>query len=287
MSIKQAVISDAGISSRFLPIVKTIPKSFLPIGNKPIIHYLVEECAEAGVEKVIIVAREETKTFFDDYFHNSCDELEELLKNMNKLNRFKSVKNVFDLPKVQVITQDLDLPYGTAAPVISARSYLTEEEPFLFLHADDLVIADNKDCKVLVDEYEENSDYAGYMITEEISLERVHLYGMVKTKGQNKDQLDRIVEKPTQKDTPSLLASYGRFLYKYKIFEYLDIDRLGKDNELWNVDALTAMAQEYPVKVVKNKGTWVTTGDPLNYFKAQILFSRTKKKYSEILDKPS
>lgn len=276
--IKQAVISDAGASSRFLPIVKTIPKSMLPIGNKPIIQIVIEECVEAGVEEIILVAREDTKAIFDDYLNNKCSDLENFLNDMGKPERFNPVREVLNLPKVKIITQDASLPYGTAAPVMSARPYLKEGEPFLYLHADDIVLAEKRDCKVLVEEYEKDSSYSSYMIAEETTIDRVHLYGMIKTKEGKSDELQHIIEKPKPEETPSLLASYGRFLYKYNIFEYMTVERIGKDNEMWNVDALTAMAQDFPVKVIPNQGKWVTTGDPKNYLQAQILYNEFMQK---------
>ncbi|MCA9385314.1 hypothetical protein KC717_01560 [Candidatus Dojkabacteria bacterium] len=281
--ITQAVITDAGVSSRFLPIVKSIPKSFIPLGNKPIIQILVEEALEAGLTDIIIVCREDMKSIFEDYFSNPRDDLKEFLVSMGKSDRFDSVSEVLSYPKITIITQDPTLPYGTAAPVLSAKPYLKPGEPFVFMQGDDVVIAHKRDCQILVETFEEYPDVSGIMMAEEITTDVVHKYGMIKTKGQGDDELDHVVEKPSAEDTPSLLASYGRFLYKYEIFDYMNAERTGKDNELWNVDALTAMAHDKTVKVVRNQGTWVTTGDPVNYLKAQILFGMHDGTTSEMI----
>ncbi len=276
MSVKQAVIADAGVSSRFLPIVKTIPKSFMPIGSKPVIQILVEECFEAGIENIIIVCRKETKNIFKDYFTNIREDLESFLDNMNKSDRFDSVKELENLPHIEYIIQDPKLPYGTAAPIISAKSYLKETEPFLVLQGDDLVIAQKRDCKILVDYFNKHPEYSALMMAEEITPNRIHKYGSIKLK--DNEELDYIVEKPTKEEAPSFLATYGRFLFKYDYFSYLDPKRIGKDKELWNVDALTEMAKTQKVKVIKNEGEWVTTGDPDSYLDALIKFKEFNKK---------
>ncbi len=268
MDVKYAVILDAGVSSRFLPVVKTIPKSFLPIGGKPIIQLLIEEVLEAKIDNIIVVARKETFPYFQDYFENPREDLREFLNKMNKSERYKAVEQVLKLPKIKVITQDTELPYGTAAPILSAKPFLPQGEPFLVLQGDDIVFAEKKDCQILVEEYKKDNTYSAYMTAEEVSSDRIHLYGAIKFKEGSNNELDYIIEKPDKEDAPSFLASYGRFLYKAEIFDYMNDKRLGKDNELWNVDALTAMAKEKRVKVVPNQGRWFTTGDPKNYMKA-------------------
>lgn len=272
MTVTQAIISDAGVSSRFLPIVKTIPKSMLPIGNKPVIQILVEECLEAGLIEIIIVCREDTKPIYQDYFNNTREDLRIFLTEMNKPERYNYVNKVLDFPEIKFIIQDPELPYGTAAPILSAKHLLKQNEPFVYIQGDDVVLADKGDCSVLVEEYNSNQNYQAFMIAQEVVPERVHLYGSIKFKEGSDEELDFIVEKPKLEEAPSHLVSYGRFLYNYNIFDYMNSERLGKDNELWNVDALTALAKDYPVKVVRNKGEWYTTGDPLNYLKAQIAF---------------
>lgn len=271
--VTQAVIVDAGVSSRFLPVVKTIPKSFIPLGSKPTFQYLIEEALEAGLEDIIIVCRSETMPYFEDYLNNKREDLEKFLQDMGKDSRFDPVRKVLNFPTIRLTVQDPSLPYGTAAPIISAKELLKPGEPFVMIAGDDVVIGEKRDCSILVEEFEKDSSYSGYMTTEEITIDRVHLYGMVKTKGDNGDELDHIVEKPDPRNTPSLLASYGRFLYEYEIFDYMNPRRIGKDEELWNVDALTAMAHEKKVKVIKNQGKWMTTGDPFNYLKALIAYS--------------
>jgi UTP--glucose-1-phosphate uridylyltransferase len=280
MKVKQALITDAGLASRFLPIVKSIPKGLIPIGNKPAMQLQIEECMEGGAEKIIIVCRKDTIDIYKDYFLNERLDLKDFLTKMGKPDRYDSVAKLKDFPEIEFVLQDDNLPYGTAAPIISAKSALTEGEPFFFLQGDDLVFAEKRDCQVLNEAYEADSSYAGYMMVQYVDMDKATPGGMVKFKEGTTDLLDFIVEKPKKEDAPSNYLSYGRFLYTPTIWDYMDPKNIGLDGEFWNVDALTLMAKEKPVKVVINQGNWVTNGDPKQWLKAQLLFA-TKESYWE------
>ncbi len=120
----KAIITDAGFASRFLPITKSIPKAMLPLGNRPIMQLVVEECAEAGIQEIIIVATPEGKAIYEDYFNNSVNRIRKLLRSQEKLDRYDSVQAVLDLPKITVIEQDPSYPYGNGSPVASARKFI-------------------------------------------------------------------------------------------------------------------------------------------------------------------
>ena len=110
----KAIITDAGFASRYLPITKTIPKAMIPIGPKPVMQLCVEECAEAGIEEIIIVATPNTKSreIYDDYFHNPALNVKSLLDRQGKSERFEAVEKIMQFPKITVIEQDANLPYG-------------------------------------------------------------------------------------------------------------------------------------------------------------------------------
>jgi UTP--glucose-1-phosphate uridylyltransferase len=265
----KAIITDAGFASRFLPITKTVPKAMIPIGAKPIMQLCVEECAEAGIAEVIIVATPGTmgKAIYEDYFLNRAEHIKVLLEQQGKDERFKPVEAVLNLPKITVIEQDPNLPYGTASPIISARQFLAHDEAFLTLQSDDIVIGAS-DAKTLVKAFAEHPDAKSIMMAQEVPHEVVNKYGIIVTK--NGDLLDYIVEKPSVNEAPSNLASYGRFLQTPEVFEYFD--ELGKDEELWQVDGVTKLAKTGKVYVVPTKGRWYTTGDPKNYLAAQVAY---------------
>ncbi len=281
MPIKKAIITDAGFASRYLPLTKTIPKAMIPIGPKPVMQYCVEECAEAGIEEIIIVACPGTKSqeIYEDYFHNAAQNVSELLERQGKAERFEAVKKIFSLPKIIVIEQDPDLPYGNGSPIISAKKYVENEDAFVVLYSDDLVMGKG-DVKTLIDAYEKHPEAKAAIAAQEMPEESWKKYGMIALKDDG--TLSHIVEKPATPDlSPSNLTSYGRYLLTPDIFNYLTPDRAGLDNEVWTVDAITALAKKDPVLVVKSEGHWMTTGDPKNYCLAYLQYALENSDYSD------
>jgi len=265
----KAVITDAGFASRFLPITKTIPKAMMPMGAKPVMQLVMEECVEAGIRDVIIVATKEGKAVYEDYFYNPVEQVYKQLEAQDKLDRFESVREVLNMANVTVIEQDAVLPYGNGSPVASARPYLNDDEAFLVLYSDDLIVGGQGDVKTLVEAYDKCPDAKAIIASQEMPEEVWHKYGMIAMKDQEKRTLSHIVEKPkTAADSPSNLTSYGRYLLTPEIFEYLIPKNTGLDDELWTVDAITKLAEVGDVFVIPSKGRWLTTGDPMNYFAA-------------------
>lgn len=277
--VRKAVITDAGFASRYLPITKTIPKAMLPFGNRPIMQLIVEECAEAGIEEIIIVSTPEGKPIYEDYFNNGVNRIRKQLAAQGKEDRYEPVQHVLDFPKIVVITQDPSLPYGNGSPVASAQKFLEGEEAFLVLYSDDVVFGEQGDAKSMVELYELNPDVEGIIMAQEVSPDVVDKYGIISFKPGSDDELDNIVEKPDKGTEPSLLASYGRYLLKPSVFEHLDPRNTGKDDELWTVDAITKIAEKKRVLVERTKGEWMTTGDPENYFHAHLKFAVNQEKY--------
>jgi len=278
--VRKAVITDAGFASRYLPITKTIPKAMLPLGNRPIMQFIVEECANAGIEEIILVATPEGKPIYEDYFNNNVNRIRKQLSAQGKEDRYEPVQEVLDFPKIIVITQDPSLPYGNGSPVASAQKFLEGEEAFLVMYSDDIVFGEHGDAKAMIDLYMKNRDVAGIIMAQEVDPGVVDKYGIISFKKDSETELDNIVEKPDIGQAPSNLASYGRYLLKTEIFEYLTPTNTGKDSELWTVDAITQIARKFPVLVERTKGEWMTTGDPENYFRAYLKFVFLNEKYA-------
>ncbi|MBQ3309054.1 NTP transferase domain-containing protein [Candidatus Saccharibacteria bacterium] len=274
----KAIITDAGFASRYLPITKTIPKAMLPLGNRPIMQLVVEECIEAGIEEIIIVATPEGKHIYDDYFHNPVEKIEKLLTAQGKKDRFEPVKKVLGFPKVTVIEQDQSLPYGNGSPIASAREYIDDNEAFIVAYSDDVVFG-SSDVKTLIDAYMEHDDAKAIIIAQEMPHEVMNKYGAISLRDESQMTLEDIIEKSD--DAPSNLASYGRYLLTPEVFQHLDPKNIGKDGELWTVDAITRMAASGNVYVEKTKGTWMTTGDPKNYFMAHLKYVNDYEDYSD------
>lgn len=284
-AIKKAIITDAGFASRYLPITKTIPKAMIPIGAKPVMQLCIEECVEAGIEEIIIVATPNTKSkeIYDDYFHNKADNVKALLDRQGKSERFAAVEEVLNFPKITVIEQDPSLPYGNGSPIVSAKEYVKDEEAFVVLYSDDLILGEG-DVKTLIEDYEKAPGAKGVIAAQEMPEEVWHKYGMIALK--ENGTLSHIVEKPKTPDlAPSNLTSYGRYLLTPEVFDYLVPSNTGLDGELWTVDAITKLAEHGDVVVAKSKGKWITTGDPKNYFLAHLEYVLNYSDYAEDVKK--
>ena len=281
MAVKKAIITDAGFASRYLPITKTIPKAMIPIGAKPVMQLCVEECVEAGIEEIIIVATPNTKSreIYEDYFHNPAENVKTLLDKQGKAERFAPVAEVLSFPKITVIEQDPSLPYGNGSPIVSAKRFVEDEEAFVVLYSDDLILG-KSDVKVLIDTYEQNQGAKAVIAAQEMPEEVWHKYGMIALK--ENGTLSHIVEKPKTPDlSPSNLTSYGRYLLTPEVFDYLVPSNTGLDGELWTVDAITKLAENGNVVVAKSEGKWITTGDPKNYFMAHLEYVLRNSDYAD------
>ena len=280
-AVKKAIITDAGFASRYLPITKTIPKAMIPIGAKPVMQLCVEECVEAGIEEIIIVATPNTKSkeIYDDYFHNKAENVKALLDKQGKSDRFEAVEKVLNFPKITVIEQDASLPYGNGSPIVSAKEYVKDEEAFVVLYSDDLILGEG-DVKTLIEDYEKAPGAKGVIAAQEMPEEVWHKYGMIALK--ENGTLSHIVEKPKTPDlAPSNLTSYGRYLLTPEVFDYLVPSNTGLDGELWTVDAITKLAEHGDVVVAHSKGKWITTGDPKNYFLAHLEYVLSHTDYGD------
>ena len=281
----KAIITDAGFASRYLPITKTIPKAMIPIGAKPVMQLCVEECAEAGIDEIIIVATPNTKSkeIYEDYFHNPSDSVKALLDKQGKSERFKPVEEVLNFPKITVIEQDANLPYGNGSPIVSAKDYVKDDEAFVVLYSDDLILGKG-DVKTLIETYKNHPEAKAVIAAQEMPEEVWNRYGMIALK--ENGTLSHIVEKPKTPDlSPSNLTSYGRYLLTPEVFEYLLPSNTGLDDELWTVDAITKLAEHGDVVVARSEGKWITTGDPKNYFLAHLEFVLSKTDYANDVKK--
>lgn len=276
----KAIITDAGFASRFLPITKTIPKAMLPLGNRPIMQLVVEECVAAGIKEIIIVATHEGKSLYEDYFTNTVPRIRDLLSAQGKLERYEAVQAVLDLPKITVIEQDPSYPYGNGSPIASARQFIDDDEAFIVAYSDDVVFG-SSDVQTLVHSYAKHPNAAGIIIAQEMPEEVLSKYGVIRLADEEETTLLNIVEKP-KADAPSNLTSYGRYLLTPEVFQYLDPQATGLDGELWTVDAITRMVEAgSKVYVERTEGEWLTTGDPKNYFLAQLKYAVDYEGYAD------
>jgi UTP--glucose-1-phosphate uridylyltransferase len=282
--ITKGVIAVAGSGTRFLPVTKTMPKEMLPIVDKPIIQYVVEEMVEAGITDIIMVTRWDKKPL-EDHFDRSYA-LEHDLEKSGKLDRLEKVKSVSSLANFIYIRQKG--PYGNGTPVLSARSVIGDE-PFVFAFGDDLVKAKSSFTRQLIDNHSKNNSMV--IGVQEVSESEVSKYGILKVeKTEEAIIVKDLIEKPNHEQAPSHLAQFGRFILTPDIFKYLNPKHLGKDNELWLADALLGFIKDGGKVTAQeiNNGKWFTTGDPLNYLKATVEYALERpeinKQFRKYLD---
>ncbi len=278
----KAIITDAGFASRFLPITKTIPKAMLPLGNRPIMQFVVDECVEAGITEIIIVATPEGKPIYEDYFNNAVNHIRKQLISQGKIDRYTPIQKILDYPKITVIEQDQSYPYGNGSPIASARKFIRDDEAFIVAYSDDVVFG-TSDIKTLKESFERHQDAQAIVIAQEMPKEVLNKYGIIRMQDEVKMTLHDIVEKPKIEDAPSNLTSYGRYLLTPDVFQYLDPKNTGLDGELWTVDAITKMVDDGNVYVEKTQGCWMTTGDPKNYSLASLYYAIKYEKYGQDL----
>ena len=241
----------------------------------------IMEARKAGIDEIIIVATPNTKSreIYDDYFHNPADNVKALLEKQGKMDRFEPVEKVLEFPKITVIEQDPTLPYGNGSPIVSAKKFVENDEAFVVLYSDDLILGEG-DVKTLIEEHKAHPEAKAVIAAQEMPKELWNKYGMIALK--ENGTLSHIVEKPKTPDlSPSNLTSYGRYLLTPEVFDYLLPSNTGLDDELWTVDAITKLAEHGDVLVARSKGKWITTGDPKNYFLAHLEYVLSHTDYAD------
>lgn len=278
--ITKAVIAAAGFGTRFLPATKVIPKELLPLIDRPIIQYLVEELVDSGIKEIILVVRPQAPIIKDHFSPKILHE--EHLRAQNKKELLALLKNISKMAKISFVEQSPKLPYGTGAPIVSAASKIKKDEFFMMVFGDDLVKAKIPAAKQLIN-YWEGRPSTVILGVQELPLSEVSRYGIVKFKRSSKDIVEDFVEKPKTKDAPSRFASFGRFILNRRIVDLLQeqIKKVPKGKEFYLTDAISAYAQNSQVLALPIEGKWLTTGDPLNWLKASIEFALDREDFGK------
>lgn len=268
MKITKAVIAVAGYGTRFIPATKVQPKEMLPIVDKPVVQYLVEEAVASGITDIILVTRSGNQAL-EDHF-DSSRELELHLEAQKKWKELEEVRRIPQLANFIYVRQSRDMPYGNGTPLLCAKSLISPDEAFVYMFGDDVVKSEVPCTKQLIDVFCQHQP-AGVIAVQEVPHEEVARYGVPKLKeGSDRAELEYIVEKPAPAYAPSNLAQLGRFVFTHKIIDILENLSVGKGGELWLTDAVDRLATSNPVLVHTIEGRWFTTGDPLRFLKTTV-----------------
>jgi UTP--glucose-1-phosphate uridylyltransferase len=270
MKVRKAVFPAAGLGTRFLPATKAQPKEMLPLVDKPIIQYGVEEAIHSGIQNIIIVTGR-GKTAIEDHFDVSF-ELENMLASRNKTELLEIVRNVSDLINVAYIRQKEALGLGHA---VSCARELIGTEPFACVLADDVIHSQVPCLKQLLDVFY----YFGspVLAVMEVPAEKVSAYGVVNAIpvefNGSEDRVFRVrdlVEKPSPAQAPSRLAIIGRYILTPEIFQAVDAIDPGSGGELQLTDALRHLLATRQIYAYRFEGTRYDAGDKLGFLKATV-----------------
>lgn len=265
--VRTAVIAVAGSGTRFLPATKAQPKEMLPIVDKPIVQYVVEEMVDSGIENIILVTKWDKKPL-EDHFDRSF-ELEYSLEKAGKQKLLAEVQRISHMANFIYVRQKG--PYGNGTPVLSA-AHLLRDEPFVFAWGDDLVLSKTPFTRRLIANYAEHA--APVIGVQRVPKHHVDRYGIVKLRPRTRE-MESVIEKPPVDKAPSQLAQFGRMILTKEIVDILRDTKLGKGGELWVTDAIAEYIRRggrFMVEEVED-GKWMTTGDPLNFLKAMVEYA--------------
>lgn len=257
----KAVILCGGLATRMLPITKSVPKEILPVLNKPIIEYLIDDLVSNGVESVLIVTNR-GKESIENYFDKNV-EIENRLQETGKLEKLKELKNISDKCKVYFIRQIT--PLGTAHALLKAKDFVGDED-FVFLFGDELMFnKTNGLTKQLLDKY--NKTKSSVISVSKCEISESYKYGMLKFDKNNK--FEKIVEKPKPENSPSDVCFLGNSVLSSKIFDYI---KLNSSGETGIVDAINDYVKQNLVEVAFIEGERFDVGNKLGFIKANVFY---------------
>ncbi len=274
--ITKAVIPAAGFGTRFLPQTKAMPKEMLPIVDKPIIQYIVEELVDAGIKDIIIVTGYHKRTIEDHFDYPNLDLVENLkMGGEKKRPMLEEVEKIANMANFVYVRQKG--PYGNGTPLLNVRSMIGNE-PFIYTWSDDFIVANPSRFKQLIAAYEKYG-YSCLSGVKAVKDEDYARYGFVGGKELEPGVIDAnvIIEKPGKENAPSDLATVSGFIFTPDIFNYLDrvLENLEEGTEFYYNDALKLMIEDgkHVLGVEIADGKYYDTGNKMEYLKTVVEFA--------------
>lgn len=278
--ITKALIPAAGFGTRFLPQTKAMPKEMLPIVDKPVIQYVVEEIVSSGIENIIIVTGA-TKRAIEDHFDSPNEDLIRNLINGKKDALLAKIKNISEMANFIYIRQKG--LYGNGTPVLSGESVI-EDEPFAVVWGDEFIYSEPPRLKQMIEVHEKYGGIviSGVKIEKKEDLSRYGIADLEPVEG-NVYKIKAIVEKPDPDSAPSNIATHGAYILPPEIFGALKKLNPGKSGEIWLVDAINMLRDSgVPVYAVEiENGKYYDTGNKLEYMKTVVDLARQHPEVGE------
>lgn len=267
--VRKAVFPVAGMGTRFLPATKTMAKEMLPVVDKPLIQYAVEEAAQAGIDHFIFVTGRGKSVLMDHFDH--MPELEALLKERGKTDVLNTLLGAKPEPG-KVFSTRQQQPLGLGHAVWCARAFVGDE-PFAVLLPDDLVLSDRPCIGQLMDIHKAKG--GNVVAVEEVPRDRTNKYGILDVV-EDDGRLARakgLVEKPEPEAAPSTMAIIGRYVLEPGVFDLLENQPRGAGGEIQLTDAMNAMIADVPFHGLRYDGTRYDCGDKVGFLQANIAFA--------------
>jgi UTP--glucose-1-phosphate uridylyltransferase len=279
MQVRKAVFPVAGLGTRFLPATKAMPKEMLPVVDKPLIQYAVEEALKAGIQDIIFVTGK-GKQAIEDHFDHYC-ELEHTLMARNKVTLLNEITTLIPESGTIVYTRQNE-PLGLGHAIWCAR-HIVGREPFAILLADDLIKARTPVLSQMIERF--NQLQCSMVCVEEVDRQATASYGILDA-DPPADQVTRIrglVEKPDPQDAPSNLAIIGRYILTPEIFDILDAKEAGTGGEIQITDAMARLLKDQDIYGFTYKGTRFDCGTKVGFQMANLAFALERSSMRERL----
>ncbi len=267
--INKVVIPAAGFGTRFLPQTKAMPKEMLPVVDKPVIQYVVEEAVESGIDDIIIITGA-NKRAIEDHFDSPNEDLVKMLNNGKKEYLLKELEKISHMANFIYIRQKG--PYGNAIPVLTAEPVI-EDDAFAVLWGDEFIYAKPPRLKQMTEVYEK---YGGIVISG-VKIEKkedLSRYGIADLEHveNNVYKIKSIVEKPESNEAPSDIATHGGYILPHEVFSAIRRVKPGKGGEVWLTDAINLLKKEgFPLyTVVIKDAKYYDTGNKIEYLKTVV-----------------
>ncbi|KAA5606256.1 UTP--glucose-1-phosphate uridylyltransferase [Roseospira marina] len=269
--VKKAIFPVAGLGTRFLPATKTMAKEMLPVVDKPLIQYAVEEAAAAGIEYFIFVTGRGKHVLVEHFDH--AFELEQLLSQRGKTDVLEELRKAIPEPGRVIATRQHN-PLGLGHAVWCARSFISEGEPFAVILPDDLILSETPAIGQLI---EAHAQVGGNVVaSEEVPRDQTNKYGILKVQSDDGRlaRADGLVEKPKPEDAPSTLSIIGRYVLDSTVMDKLGSIGKGSGGEIQLTDGMAATIQDgVPFHGLRFEGTRFDCGDKVGFLKANIAFA--------------
>lgn len=276
MPVRTAVITAAGVGTRFLPISKSVPKEMLPLVDRPVLQYAVEQAAEAGIERVVLVTSR-GKTAMEDYF-DVAPELERTLRERGNA-KLEVVESVGRMTRIIAVRQPEPLGLGHA--VLMAKEAVGNE-PFIVYLPDEILLGEPSVTRQMLDAYERRGNAIGVV---EVPWDDVSRYGVVEGEplSDRETRLTRSVEKPPRDEAPSNLAIVGPYVFSPAIFDCLEEITAGAIGELQLTDAIALLAQREHVHAYRFEGERFDAGTPLGLMQTAVEIALRRPDYADAM----